>query len=323
MYEIVMDDRAGKLWDLSSIVSEMSWKTERIGKASSLELTFVKGAPYQDKAFAYEPGNVIRVWVEGAPLFYGYVFSIEQGSDEQVKMTAYDQMRYLMSNETYVFEHTTATKVIERIARDAELRVGYLADTQYVIPGLIEDGQKLMDIMYKALDKTLIAKQEIYILYDDAGYLTLRNMTEMTVAVIVGDASMLFDYSYKRSIDSETYNRIKVVQDNKTTGRRDVYIMQDSSTIAKWGRLQHYHKADDQMNAAQIREMIERTLELKNREQRSLSLEALGNPSVRAGCMIRIQIAELGVEQYFLVESCSHRFSGGEHTMSLELKVIG
>ncbi|MFS0727039.1 hypothetical protein [Paenibacillus sp. 1P07SE] len=323
MFEIVMDNRDGTLWDMSRIVSGMTWKTERIGKASTLEVTFVKGAPYQDRSFAFEPGNIIRVWVRGAPLFYGYVFSIEQGQGEEVKMTAYDQMRYLMTSDTYVFENTTATKVIEKIASDAELRVGYLADTRYVIPGLIEDGQQLMDIMYKALDKTLIERQEIYILYDDAGYLSLRNMTEMTVAVILGDKSMLFDYSYKRSIDSDTFNRVKVVQDNKTTGRRDVYIIQDSSTIAKWGRLQHYHKADEKMNAAQIREMIERTIELKNREQRSLSLEALGNPSVRAGCMVRIQIAELGVEQYFLVESCSHRFAGGEHTMSLELKVIG
>ena len=323
MFEIIMDNRDGTMWDLGSIVSDMTWKTERIGKASSLEVTFVKGAPYQDRAFTFAPGNVLRVWVAGSALFYGYVFSIEQGSDDEVKLTAYDQMRYLMTNDTYVFENTTATKVIEHIASNAELRVGHLTDTQYVIPGLVEDGQKLMDIMYKALDQTLIAKQEIYVLYDDAGYLSLRNMTEMTVAVILGDASMLYDYSYKRSIDSETYNRIKVVQDNKDTGRRDVYIMQDSATIAKWGRLQHYHKADEKMNAAQIREMIERTLELKNREQRSLSVETLGNPSVRAGCMVRIQIAELGVEQYFLVESCTHRFTGGEHTMSLELKVIG
>lgn len=70
----------------------------------------------------------------------------------------------------------------------------------------------------------------------------------------VGDRSIATGYTYESEIDSETYNKIKLVRDNKTTGKRDVYIFQDSNNMTFWGVLQDYETVQEGMNEAQIKE---------------------------------------------------------------------
>lgn len=73
---------------------------------------------------------------------------------------------------------------------------------------------------------------------------------------------------------------------------------------------------------AQIKELLDQLMVIKNRESKSLKLDCIGDIRVRAGCYVPIVIEEYGINQPFLVNECSHRFDGAEHTMSLELKVI-
>src|SRR5690606_41605125 len=194
-----------------------------------------------------DPGAVVRVKSGKQNVFYGYVFTIERSQDDDVQVTAYDQIRYLLSNDTYVFSNATATQIIRKIAQDFGLKVGSLADTGYRIPSLVEDNQKLLDIICKALYLTLIATRQIYVFYDNFGSLVLQNANNMRVDIAIGDESLAYGYSHKRSIDDDTYNRIKLVQNNKNTKRREVYIAQDSANIAKWGRLQYIDVVDDKM----------------------------------------------------------------------------
>jgi hypothetical protein len=318
MLEIIIDNRDGNLWDISPLVSDVTYRTTRIGKASTVELTLIKGGLYEDNAFRYGPGDVVRIRQGEAPIFYGYVFTIESGRDEAVKLTAYDQLRYLMASDSYVFQDVTAADVIRRIASDFQLNVGTLEDTGYVIPKMVENNAKLIDIICKALDQTLIATLRNYVFYDDFGELTLRDVRNRTLDVVIGDESLLFDYKEKKSIDN-SYNRVKIVQDRKEKGVRYVYIEQDSANIAKWGLLQYYLVADENRNEAQISQSLRNYMRWYNRESRSLTLEAIGDIRVRAGCYLPVRIAEWELDQFFLVDSCTHRFSGADHTMSLEL----
>lgn len=314
--EVIIDNRVGEVWDVSELVSELTWKTNRVGNAGSVEFTLVK-----DGVFSCNNGDVVQCYVDGRNVFYGYVFSVDRGKDDAFNITAYDQLRYLMANDTYVLENVTATQVIRQICGDFGLRVGELADTRHKL-SLVEDGKKLIDIILVALDRTLIATEKIYVLFDDFGAITLRDAEDMALDFVIGDRSMLHGWSHKSSIDSDTYNQIKLVRDNKDTGRRDVHMAQDSANIAKWGRLQLYQSVDEKMNAAQIDELLTRLIAIKNRETKTLKVDAIGDIRVRAGCYVPIQIEELGINQYFLVQNCSHKISGADHTMSLDLKVI-
>ena len=323
MLKVTIDNRDGTLWDIAEVTNSIKYKTDRVGKASSVDMSFIRNSPITDKRFKYAPGDVIRIIVDGVNLFFGYIFTIDESHDDVVKITAYDQMRYLMGADTYVFTKTTATAIITKIISDMQLKAGTIANTSHVIPKMSEDGQVLMDIICRALDHTLIATQQLYVFYDDFGKLTLTNATSMLLDVVLGDESLVYGYNHKRSIDSDTYNHIKIVRSNEKSGKRDVYIYKDSSTIAKWGRLQLFQEVDKDMNEAQIKRIGENLIALKNREIRSFKLDALGDVRVRAGTWITVQLKALGVNGRYLVDSCTHSFEGDEHTMSLELRVYG
>ncbi|MGI2295150.1 XkdQ/YqbQ family protein [Paenibacillus sp. GXUN7292] len=322
MIEIKLNNRDGTEWDISELVTSLSLKTAHIGKAGTLTLTFIKKALYQSSRFKYENGDVIRVRKDGVNLFYGYIFSISGGRDEIVSLTAYDQIRYLMNTDTYVFKNTTAADIVKRIANDFNLKLGKIADTKYQIPAMVEDGQKLLDIIDKAITLTFSNTGKDYCLYDDFGQLCLRDVDEQVTDIIVGEGSLMYDYSVSSSIDDDTYNKIKLYKDNKETGKREVYIAEDSINIMRWGLLQHYESIDEKMNPAQIEELLNNLAKLKNREQKSLKIEAIGDIRVRAGMRVRIHIPEYQVNQNLLVNECSHSIEGADHTMSLELKVI-
>lgn len=317
MLQIITDNKKGGVYDISELATSASWKTTRIGSPGSLDLTIM-----QDPNYMISNGDIVGVKWDGSPLFYGYVFTIGRSEEDMLSIKAYDQIRYLTATDTYVFKNKTAAAIVKQIADDFGLRWGNIVDTKYKIPSMVEDGQKLIDIINKAFALTTINTGSIYVFYDDYGKLAVQNVKDRVLDLMIGDESLMTEFSYQQSIDDDTYNRIKLVRDNKKTGKRDVYIAQDSANIAKWGRLQYYQKVDDNQNDAQIKALLDQLARLKNRETKSLKIDAIGNPSVRAGCYVRVDIQELAISQLFLIEECTHKFNGDEYTMSIELKVI-
>ncbi|MDH6430481.1 MULTISPECIES: hypothetical protein [unclassified Paenibacillus] len=319
--ELLVKNKEGNLWDISGIVSDISWKTARSGKPSTLELTLVDSGIYQLPKFGISNGDIIQFSKDNVDVFYGFVFSIDTGSDQEIKLTAYDQIRYLLGNGSYVLQDVTASDVIKKITTDYGLKTGVLEETEYRIPSLIEDDKKLLDIIMGAIGSELQYKGRLMAFYDDFGKLTLRKPDSMLLNLVLGAGHYLYDYSLKKSIDDDTYNTIFLYKDNEASGKRDFYPVSDKDNVKRWGILHLYQKADDKANAAQIQEKANNLLKMHNREKLSLSVKAIGDMRVRAGNFIYVLLDEFET-QLFLVDQCSHKISGGEHTMSLDIKVV-
>ncbi|WP_240479659.1 XkdQ/YqbQ family protein [Paenibacillus wynnii] len=319
--ELLVKNKEGRIWDISGIVTDISWKTSRSGKPSTLDITLVDSGIYQHPKFAIHNGDILHFRKDGTNVFYGFVFSIDTGSDQQIKLTAYDQIRYLLGNGSYVLKDVTVSDVIRKIAQDYGLQTGVLEEAKYKIPSLIEDNKKLLDIIMGTIGSELQYKGQLMAFYDDFGKLTLRNPKSMVLNLILGAGHDLYEYSQKKSIDDETYNTILLYKDNEETGKREFYPVSDKENVERWGILHLYQKADDQTNSAQIMEKANNLLKLHNREKVSLSLQAIGDIRVRAGNFIYVLLDDFKT-QLFLVDQCSHKLSGGEHTMSLDIKVV-
>ena len=261
----------------------------------------------------FEMGNAIRFKVEGKNVFYGFLFTDKKDKDK-IKFTAYDQLRYLKNKDTLVYSAKRADQVIRMIAADFRLKTGVLANTGYVIPSRVEDNLTLFDIIGNALDATLMANRRLFVLYDDFGKIMLTEIQNMKIPVVIDDASAE-NLDLSRSIDSKTYNRIKLYRDNKNTGKREIFIAQSTANQNKWGILQHYEKVDEKVNAQQKANAL---LNLHNSVEKKLSIKKIfGDIRVRAGSMILVNLE--GVKQWMLVEKAKHEFSESEHTMDLTL----
>ena len=305
----------GDAHDITTLVTSASWKTKRTGSPAQLDLTLVS-----DPAVEITEGGIVTLTEDGVGLFYGYVFKYSRNEKEEVSITAYDQMRYLKNKDTYVFTGQTATAITQQIAADFGVKVGALEDTGYDIPSMVEDGQTLFDIILKALDLTLINTGKMYYLWDDFGALRISDVAKSAIALTVGDESLATGYSYQSDIDGDTANKIKLVRDNKETGKRDVWIVMDSSTQKRWGILQHYDKVAEELNSAQVAAMADSLLKLKNRPKKSLSVNGLSDLSIRAGRSLFIDSSGLGVSGWYIVDECTHDLI--KETMTLKVVIV-
>ena len=203
------------------------------------------------------------------------------------------------------------------------LRYGTLETTGYVFPTFLKENEDCLNIVFDALSETIVQTGKIFILYDKAGKLTLVEAKNWFTSTMVGDSSLVTDYTYKRDIDSDTYNRVKLVRKNEKSGRTDVYVHEDTDTIKKWGLLQYYDEVDENLNEAQIDQMCEAYLQYYNRVLQTLKLEAIGVPEIRAGMILPVQVGDiedLAISRLLLAEKVTQKWEGEDHTMQIEVK---
>ena len=314
--ELVIASKAGGMIEISGLVESCEWVTNRTGQPGKFTFTYLK-----DKDVTFTEGDVVRFSVDGQVQFYGWVFTRSETRWGEVSVTCYDRLRYLKANASYTFYSQSAGDILRQIAGDLQLDVGTVEDTGYKLPSLVEQDQTCLDILQTAIEQTLLNTGRVFVLYDDGQGLALQEAANMMSDVVIGDRSLLTDYTYTTDIDKQTYNSIKLVRPNEETGRADVYVQEDSGTIGQWGLLQLYQKVDGDANEAQIKAQAAATLEYYNRVLKTLKISSLGVPGLHAGQMILVKadgMGDTGISQYVMLERVSHRWENGVHTMDLE-----
>ena len=291
----------------------ITWSTERKGSPGQLQFKVVAGSS------TFTEGDAVRMRVDGQNVFYGFVFKQKRERDNIVTVTAYDQLRYLKNKDTYVYENKTASQLIQMIAGDFRLNLGTIESTGFNIESRIEENTSLFDMIQNALDLTLQNTKALYVLYDDAGRLTLRSLGNMRINALIS-AETAENFDYESSIDGNTYNKIKLTYDNEKSGTREVYIAQDGANMNQWGVLQYFDTLKDDENGAAKANAL---LSLYNTKTRTLSIKnAFGDIRVRAGSLIPVMLnlGDISIQNYMLVEKCKHEFKESQHLMTLTLR---
>ena len=315
--ELLIEEKGtGKIWEISNCTQQCTWTTNRTGSPGKFEFTVNKAGD-----LSFVEGDTVRFSVDGELVFFGWVFTKSKDRRGVIAVTCYDRLGYLKNSASYAFYDLSAGDMIRQMAADMQVDVSEIEDTGYIIPSLIEQEQSCIDIAQSALEQTLLNTGNIYVLFDDGHGLSLKQPANMISDVIIGDKSLLTDYSYKTDIDQQSYNSVKLVRPNEQTGRKDVFIAQDSGNIDRWGLLQLYQSVDGAMNDAQVKAQAEATLGFYNRRLRTLSVSAVGVPKLRAGQMIYMNVPGLGdinLNQYVLLEKVTHTWENNDHTMDFE-----
>lgn len=297
----------------------IEWSTERRSTPGKLVFKILK-----DDIIDFSEGSPVRMKADGNNIFFGFVFTQKRDKEQIITVTAYDQLRYFNNKDTYVYENKTASQFVQMVGSDFSLNLGTIEDTGFVIASRVEDNATLFDMIENALDLTLTNRKEMYVLYDDFGKLTLKNISNMYVgepgAYLMVDEETGENFEYTSSIDTDTYNKIKLTYDNEDTGKREVYISQDSSNINKWGILQYYDTLSEGENG---QSKVDALLSLYNKKTRNLKIKnALGDTRVRAGSMIviNLNLGDMTVKNFMMVEKVKHTFKESEHWMDLTLR---
>lgn len=311
MYELMIQNQ-GTIY-LPSVEDGITWETERKGSPGRLSFSVVK-----DAGLNFQEGNPVSLRVDGADVFYGFVFSKQRSKDGLIRVTAYDQLRYLKNKDTVRDMGRKASELLQLLAAQFQLQCGVVEDTGYVIESILEEEQSLFDIILNALDETLQATGNLFVLYDDFGKLCLRNIQNLKLDFVV-DRDVSEDLDYTGSIDRQTYNKIKLTYENEETGQRDIFLAQDGTNIQKWGVLQYQEALQSKLGAA---EKADALLKLYNRKTRTLTVKnVLGDVRVRAGTLliVNLNLGDIIANTYMLAEKVRHSFRENQHLMDITL----
>lgn len=317
--ELLVASESGSKVYQPAVEEGIEWTTQRAGTPGKLTFKVLK-----DDILDFTEGSAVRLKVDGDEVFYGFVFTKSRQKDQIITVIAYDQLRYLNNKDTKVYEGKTATQFIQMLAADYRLNVGDMEDTGYVIASRVEENSSLFDMIGNALDLTLTNTGNMFVLFDSFGKLTLKSLGKMRVGD--GDNYLMIDeetgenFDYKSSIDSQTYNKVKLTYDNEKTGTREVYIAQSGENMNKWGILQYFDTLQKGENGQAKADAL---LKLYNKKTRNLKIQnAFGDNRVRAGSLIVVNLAlgDMSVKNFMLVEKCIHTYKESEHWMTLTLR---
>lgn len=296
-----------------AVVDPIRLTRERRGYPSKLEFSVPKEA-----TLGFSEGNPVRLKVDEDRTFLGYVWSKSRNKDGLIRIVAYDQLKYFTYKDTLVYQKKKASEVIRMLAADQNLKVGDLTDTKYIIAKRIQDNKTFFDIIYDALDLTLENTGKLFVLYDNFGRLELKELDEMKLDILLS-ADVACDYDYQSTLDN-TFNQIKLIKENKESGKREVYIARDSGNIKKWGKLQYFDTIDEKTSGQNKANAL---LQLYNKPNRTLKFQGvLGDVRVRGGSLIYtdFNLGDTILKHYMMVERVTHLFSDNEHRMDLEIR---
>ena len=321
----IYDNRNGTTFDASEVVSDITITTYLEDNPGKLEFTVLAS-----DTLTFAEGATVSVVLDGYDMFKGFVFTKSHTEDaHKIKVTCYDQLRYLKNKDSRVFENVTSSQIFEQLCKDFVLKYRVVDASSHICAPRSEDATSLYDMIKNALDDTLMNTRKWYFIRDNFGTLEHLNIASCVRPEMLGDNSFVTGFDYTTSIDQDVYNQIKLYRDNEVTGKRDVFIVNDTvnggDKIRRWGILQLYEKIDEKYNIAQIESRALQMLKYYSSVRQSLTLKCLGVKEFFAGCVFKCQIADLGdtsLNSYLLVTECTHTISNDAHTMSIKTEVV-
>lgn len=305
---------SGKIYEISELVTSISYTDNLNDGCSKLEFSYIN-----DKLII-ENGSYVQFKYDNTGIFSGFVFKHGHKKGKEIAITAYDQLRYCKAKDEIVVLKDTATTLTKRMCTYFGLRAGTLTDTKYVLATGVQDGKTWLDIVYDSIGETLENTGKKFCLRDEFGFITLRDLDDLKLNLILGDCSLCYDFNYEKSIDDEFYNKIKIYV-NGDKGKNGQFIVEKSnSSIKKYGLLQYFESIDKEVNISQVKAKAKVLLGSYNQEAESLSLECLGDTSIRAGNSFYVYIEDIELCKLLFVKSVTHKFLPS-HTMSLEVAI--
>lgn len=298
------------------VAEDVTWELTLEGSPGRVTFSCVKEIIDKSEGVNIEMGDPVRICAGERDVFFGYVFAKRSTKDGKVEITAYDQLRYFANVNTYRYVDLTASELLMLICQDYDLKPGAIEDTGVKLSA-VEDSKSLFDMMRFALNETKRLGDEMFVLYDDFRKIRLRNIRNMKLDYVL-TAAVAEDYDYESTIE-ESANYIQIGYDNHDIGAREITLVQDRASIAKWGRLDKYEVRDRQFEMDTYargvyheNDIIKRRLKVTN---------AIGDLRVRPGSriIVSLELEDMKVEQMMMVWAVTHRFGESKHFMDLTL----
>ena len=320
----------GTTYDLRQVAANIKWTTDLNFSAGELTFDLIQNAhpiiPYT--------GDIITFCWEHHKVFYGYVFKYEVKEDNTISVTCYDKSRYLKNQDSIVWKSGTIADRFNNVCKRASIKHKVVNKPTHKVAAEVCDGKTYFDMIKSAITKTRTATKHMYYVYCNYDVVELRRAPYKKLKIIIGSKSAMTGFSYAVDINN-TANIVKVIQkDTKKSQSKSATAKQDDpkrtsfkSTSAKgksteqWGKLQVTVNKKNKANHAQMVKQAKDELRKKNRANKELTIDCIGNIDLVAGNAVNVKINDLNKTlKNCPILKAEHNF-GTDYNCHLTMKV--
>ncbi len=324
----------GDIYELP--IAAATWEGQRWQGPRTLQLDVLATTKGLHKKTPVDKGDQVIFKVNAVEKFRGFVVTKTYSSDDRITLVVWDVVRYLCGNTTKEnIKAKSLSELVIYLCKKFDVPMGKIATTSTKISRLFE-GQTLYDIILTYINLEYKKTGQRYYLYADQGRINLVKRSDWLITWVIERGVNLI--SFERSEDiSQLYTQVRlnakltteikktVIEKGKKKEKKEKSTKEISSLVSapdqikRYGTLQYYENVSEDTNSAKLLAQAKQMLKEKGKMQETIEIEALGIPELQSGSVVYVVIPELAVKQAFYIDSDSHTFESGQHTMSLKL----
>ena len=305
---------------LEGLWSSITWSGDTKEAARTVSLDLYNTENGKTRKLEIPLGSLLRIYSDKTEIFRGYIFKSDMKENGEQTLTAYDSNIYLTkSSDSLIFRKMTATQIIKQLCSTFGIPIGNVVDTKTILPKLVLRGKTLYEMIIIALTETQKVSGNKYLLGNEQGKLTLKQVNTVTAKHRVNSKINIKSATFSESIeDRKTQVRL-------TGGSEDAIkaatTLKNKSSIAKYGIMQHYENLNDVETKAKLDTVAKSLLSQLDVTKQEYSIEVIGNIDFRSGERVLVEEPMSNMTGLFYITADSHKFDAdGSHTTSLTIQ---
>ena len=305
VFDVDTPDKSLKIYVKSNL---KIYEVVAVGKAVIEKEEFCAGkftfTVKKDGVISFNQGDAISVKLGDKGLFFGYVFSKSRDKNSLIEVVAYDQMRYMKNKVCYSRGNCSLEEVVYSLEEKYGFHLGQIDKCNSMLYPMAGESVALLDMVKKGCVEVMEKSGEKYILFDDFGYLSLKNEKNLVTDVYI-DATQSENYVYTDTIDKNVYNTVRLYSATRGVKAQECT---DKESVDAWGELILTKKVSGQLQTA---DEAKKLLKEYSRINREIVLKGIrGNSHIIPGSRVWVKMAmgDIYLDGFMRVKKVRHLF---------------
>lgn len=318
--------KGNRLIDITPILGPFSRRSNssELGEEISFSI-----ATAQTPRFPKNPcdiGDLVILKKKGKEITRAVIVDETKSDQFSVSYSAFDYAFYLnKSNAIYKFKKVRSDAAIKKILRDFNIPVGNVVSIPVLVDKIFND-VTVSSIIEEILEMAEKKNGIKHVMEMRQGKLYIERQRDKVIVARFklhekGDS---FDATIAIANPSRKRSIVDMVNVVQVVGEDDKLLLtrKDNAMMRKYGRLQKVVKLDKEEKKSAATIAANELKELSKVVEES-SIELLGDDSVRAGRLLKVNEPITGLKGLYLIKDVTHTYEGGIHKMQLGLEASG
>lgn len=330
MYKITLT-KDGQTEDITTLVSEMNWSESMDTVGVSLNFSVPDTEERYVPRLLIMAGDIVTVSNDDGEMIRAVVVTVTRNYPKR-EVKAYDFGFYLNKNDVIIqFKDKSVTECLRELFTKVNVPVGSICDMPAKVNGVyIKNVNEIIKELIE-IQQGNDGKKYYYELRGGSVY--VFQLTDDVIPYVFKPAVNVaeFDVTDSRAHGRGTYthsiedlkNKVTAVISSKTTGNLPAveYSIADDESIAKYGMLsENYSVNSDDLD--NIKDLAKNELADKDKLRRELTMDFVGHDNARPGRVMHIVDEYLLIDDFFRIESVSHKVNSNIHMMTCTLNFV-